>query len=283
MNEIFTVLVHQPVFNILMVFYKVLGENLGLAIIGIALLSRLILLPLAIRQNRMLKQNQEFSEKVKTIKKTHKEDKKKQQEEMMKIQSEYLPSQIAGCLPLIVQFILLITINNVFTQIFTNPSQFTEVFSQYAYGPLANMFPPGYVLNTAFLGMDLNVHPNTLGFGTPEIIPYLILIALVGITQYYSVKVMQPKKKEDENKDGKNNGKDKKDKKGKKENPAEDFSETLQKTTQQTMLLLPIMIMAASYSLAAGLSVYWVSQSTFVIIQQKLLMRYKKPDKEVSK
>lgn len=276
MNEIFTVLVHQPVFNILMVLYKLLGENLGLAIIAIALLSRLLLLPLAIRQNRMLKKNQEFSDKVKEIKTKHKQDKKKQQEEMMKVQSEYLPSQIAGCLPLIVQFILLITINNVFNQIFANPANFTQVFQQYAYPPLQNMFPPGYVLNTSFLGMDLNVHPSSIGFTSTAIIPYLILIALVGITQYYSAKLMQPKKEKKED--------DKSKSKNKKDNPAEDFSETLQKTTQQTMLLLPVMIMAASYSLAAGLSLYWLSQNTFVIIQQKFLLnRLKKEDKEVSK
>lgn len=273
MNELFTALIHQPVFNILVLFYRLFGENLGLAIIAIALLSRLVLLPLSIRQNKMVSENQVFSEKVKEIKNKYKKDKKKQQEELMKIQSEYLPSQLAGCLPLIVQFILLITINNVFVSIFTDPSKFSEVFSKFAYVESLN-FPSGYTLNTSFLGMDLNVLPSSIGFGTAGILPYIVVILLVGLTQYYSAKLLQPSKKVEQKKE-----EEKKHKSGE----PEDFSEVLQKTTQQTMFLLPIMIMAASYSFATGLSIYWISQSVFLIIQQIVLKRFKKTPVDVSK
>lgn len=268
MNELFTLLIHQPVYNLLIVLYRLFSENLGLAIIVIALLSRLILLPLALRQNKMMAQNKEFSERIKEIKAKYKNDKVKQQEEMMKAQSEFMPAQLAGCLPLILQFILLITINNVFSQLFIDG---ISSFSRYAYS-FVPTFPEGYVLNTTFLGIvDLNVHPNTLEFNA-AIIPYLGIILLVGLTQYLSTKFIQPaihesKKEQDQ----------KKEKKSKKEeNPTQDFSEVLAQSTKQTMFLFPILIMTAAYSFATGLSLYWIAQSTFVIIQQILLRRLKK-------
>src|SRR5690606_37349133 len=144
---------------------------------------------------------------------------------------------------------------------------------------LVPTFPEGYVLNTTFLGIvDLNVHPNTLEFNA-AIIPYLGIILLVGLTQYLSTKFIQPaihesKKEQDQ----------KKEKKSKKEeNPTQDFSEVLAQSTKQTMFLFPILIMTAAYSFATGLSLYWIAQSTFVIIQQILLRRLKKSENIVSK
>lgn len=281
MNELFTAIFHQPIFNLLVVFYRLFGENLGLAIIAIALLTRVILLPLAIKQMSMMKQNQEFSKKVKEIKEKYKNDKQKQQEETMKLQSEFLPSQIAGCLPLIVQFVLLITINNVFHQLLESTT-IAAAFNKFAY-PFVPTFSESYQLNTNLFGIVdfFTTTPQKIagesGFLSTAMLPFLILILLVGITQYFSAKVVQPKKIEETEKEKETK------KKKKEENPTEDFAETLQKTTQQTMFLLPIMIMAASLGFPAGLSVYWVAQSTFVIVQQILLNRFRKTDKPVSK
>ena len=324
MNEIFTALIHQPVFNILAVFYRLLGDNLGLAIIAIALLARFILLPLAIKQMKMLKQNKIFSDQMKEVKEKYKNDKERQQKEMMKMQSEVLPAQLAGCLPLIVQFILLITISNVFYQVFTPPISITDTnnpvmvhasessiknciipnsdldgntakvnpfclsFEKYAYGALQDRWDVNgsTELRTDFLSLNLNEHPSKVAQGglSIELIPYLLLIALVGGTQYYSAKIMQPKKTEEEIRKEKEKEKSKaKSKKSEKEMQTADFSETLQKTTQQTMFLLPILIMATSFSFPAGLSLYWVTQNIFVIIQQLVLNKFKKEDNPVSK
>lgn len=316
MNEIFTALVHQPIFNLLIIFYKFFSENLGLSIIAIALISRLILVPLAIKQSRMLVKNQEFSKKMKEIKDKFKNDKKREQEELIKIQSEYLPSQLAGCLPLVIQFILLITINNVFIQIFTPPiaqgdnnpiitrsseesianckiksstveseigkeNSFCLAYDKYAYGFIKDGWKVDGDTNlkTEFLGINMNAHPNTIISQGVSVafIPYVIMILLVGATQYYSAKIMQPKKSRDEIEKEKSEKKEKKNK----DNPSEDFSEIMQRTTQQTMFLLPILIMFTSFTLASGLSIYWITQSTFVIVQQFLFNKYLKKDKSV--
>ena len=94
--DIFTVLFHQPIFNLLVVFYRLFGEDLSLALIGLAVFSRLITLPITFRQVRMAEQSQEFNAKVKQVKEKYKNNKDKESKELMKLQQEFLPSQLAG-------------------------------------------------------------------------------------------------------------------------------------------------------------------------------------------
>ena len=104
--DIFTVLFYQPIFNLMVVLYRLFSENLGLAIILIALISRLVTLPISLRQAKMMTTNKEMQEKLDAVKKKFKNEKEKLQQELAKVQSEYLPAQLAGCLPAILQFIL---------------------------------------------------------------------------------------------------------------------------------------------------------------------------------
>ncbi len=260
--DLFTILFYQPIYNLLIVFYRLFSENLGLSIIMIALISRLITLPLAFRQMKMMKSNKAFNDKVNEVKKKYKDNKEKQQQELMKVQSEYLPGQLAGCLPLILQFILLININNVISNlIHEGAAGFAKV--AYSFVPV---FQQGYNINTNFFGIDLNQSASHFEWTNAAIIPYIAIIILVGITQYLSMKTITGlqnapaktvKKDEPQQEKGKS-----------KEKSADDFSEILQNSTKQTMFLFPFMIMVTSFSFPAGLSIYWVAQSTFVIIQQ---------------
>jgi membrane protein insertase Oxa1/YidC/SpoIIIJ len=68
--------------------------------------------------------------------------------------------------------------------------------------------------------------------------------------------------------------------KDKNENPTEDFSAALQQSTKQTMFLFPIMIAFFSYSIPIGLSIYWIVQNTFVIIQTLVIKRIKSLEKK---
>jgi YidC/Oxa1 family membrane protein insertase len=266
--DIFTVLFYQPLFNLLVVFYRLFGENLGLAIILIALLSRLITLPITLRQTKMMKTGQEMNEKLKDLKKKYKNDKEKLQQETMKLQSEYLPAQLSGCLPAILQFIFFINIYNVINNLIV---QGTESFNVVAYS-FVQSFDASYALNTSFFGLvDLKTTAGAVTSSGLEVIPYLVLIALVGITQYYSMKILTPPPPAKD--DSKSNKKSKKD-----VDAPEDFSEILQQSTRQTALLFPFMVALISYNLASGLSLYWISQSGFVIIQQFALKRLKKRD-----
>jgi YidC/Oxa1 family membrane protein insertase len=271
--DIFTILFYQPIYNLVIVLYRVFGGDLGLAIIAIAVLSRLITLPITLRQIKMAEGNKEFNAKIKSIKEQYKNDKDKQSQELMKIQSEYLPSQLAGCLPLILQFIFLINILNVVQDIITNSA---GKFNSLAYSFVPQL-AANEVMNTNFLGVvNLAVSPAHVGYeNLLAVAPYIILALLVGLTQYLSTQILMGNRtKKEESAEIKTEKTKKTTKKGKSEQP-EDFSEIMQQSTKQTMLILPILLIFMSLNFPAGLSLYWTVQSGFVIIQQLIIERLK--------
>lgn len=260
--DIFTVLIYQPIYNLVVVLYNLFGGDLGLAIITIALLSRIITIPVTMRQIKMSEQSRELNAKIKAIKEKYKNNKEKQNQEMMKVQSEYLPGQIAGCLPIIVQFVILINIYSVINDLFHN---FPAGFNHVAYG-FVPQFAADATINGMFLGLDLKTVPgNIINNGVLAVLPFLVLSALVALTQYFSGKVLMgintPDKKEEEAKKAKQ-------KKGKKDESAPDFAEIMQQSTKQTMFILPLLLLFTSLNFPAGLSLYWTVQNGFVIIQQ---------------
>lgn len=272
--NIFNVLFYEPIYNALIILYRLLGDNLGLAIIAIALISRFIMIPLTVRQIKMAESSREFSEKMKEIKKKYKKNKEKQQEELMKLQSQYLPAQLGGCLPMIFQFIFFIQMYRVIRNLI---NEGVSGFNDVAYS-FVDKFPGDYTINSNFLGIvDLKESASGVGLGNTDVIPYLILIVLVGLSQYGSMRVLTAMRNKRNEKDGKNEEKThrgkKKNKKGEVETP--DFAEIMQQSTKQTMMLMPILIMFISYSLPSGLAIYWISQSSFVIIQQFIVSKLK--------
>ncbi len=266
--DIFTVLFYQPIFNLMVVLYRLFSENLGLAIILIALISRLVTLPISLRQAKMMTTNKEMQEKLDAVKKKFKNEKEKLQQELAKVQSEYLPAQLAGCLPAILQFILFINIYNVINNLIKTGA---ESFNIVAY-PFIEKFAEGYQIHTSFFGIvDLKTAASAIGFENLGILPYIIFIALSAITQYISIKMSMPKNAVSTEKDKSRD---------KKEAPTEDFAAALQQSTKQTMVLFPIMIAFISYSIPIGLSVYWIVQNTFVIIQTLLIQRFQRQSVE---
>lgn len=266
--DITVLLLYQPIFNLMVFFYRLFGENLGIAIILIALLSRLITIPIIIRQRKSMIKNQEFTEKMKTIKDKHKNNKEEHDKELMALQSEYLPGQLAGCLPLILQLIFFINVYNViFNLVQKGPTAFNSV----AY-PFISAFSEGYQLNYSFLGFfDLSKFPSNFVSEGLSFVPYVILMVLVGLTQYYSMKItMNMAKPAETDKSEKKDQKKAKDAKG--NAASEDFAEILQQSTKQTMVLFPILYTFLAFNFQAGLSLYWIVQSGFVIIQQVFIV-----------
>lgn len=110
--QIFHVLFYEPTFNLLIFLYDMIG-NLGLAIIVLAIISRLITWPLTRRQIKTAEKNKVFQQEVAKIKKKYKSNQEKQAQELAKVQAKYLPGQLGGCLNLIFALILLIQVRNV--------------------------------------------------------------------------------------------------------------------------------------------------------------------------
>lgn len=271
------IFLYQPIYNLLIVFYRGFGGELGLAIIAIALLFRLLTLPVTLRQIRMAKTNQEFSEKVNEIKKKYKDDQEKQTQEMMKIQSEYLPGQLQGCLSLILQFLMLINVFNVIRNLL---EQGTAGFNEVAYD-FVHPFAAGEVINPNFFGITLTESANSIGYDViSAVLPYVLLAVSVGVVQFFSTRILlalRSKKNEDSEEDDNKTKRQKKKEKAKQQNPDEppSFTELMQQSSKQTAYILPLFIVFASLNFPAGLSIYWTASSLFVIIQQFVIDRLK--------
>jgi len=87
--------------------YQLVG-NFGVSIIILTLLIRIVLLPLGIKQIKSMGAMQAIQPKIKEIQKKYKGNKQKAQEETMKLYKEAGVNPLGGCLPLLLQFPILI-------------------------------------------------------------------------------------------------------------------------------------------------------------------------------
>ena len=93
------------VFEEVMVFIHahVVGGSWGLAIVGLTVLIRAILVPLTYRQLKSMQEMQRLAPEINKLKEKYKEDKQRQQQEIMKFYQENKINPLASCLPLLLQ------------------------------------------------------------------------------------------------------------------------------------------------------------------------------------
>src|SRR6185369_18083831 len=170
----------QLVTNILVVFYQGLSYihipfALGFAIILLTVFIRLLLYPLTSKQLQVTKKMQDLAPHLSNIKDKHKGDMKKQQEATMALYKEHGVNPAAGCLPGIVQIVvLLFGLYPTLTKIVTlNAKQTIEYVNHLVYFPSLHMT---HMWDTHFLGLALGKTPAQL-FATVG--PVILLIPLL--------------------------------------------------------------------------------------------------------
>jgi YidC/Oxa1 family membrane protein insertase len=75
----------------------------GVAIIGLTVVVRLAILPLTFRQVKGMQQMQRLAPEMKKIQERYKDDKQRQQQELMKFYQEHNFNPLSSCLPLLLQ------------------------------------------------------------------------------------------------------------------------------------------------------------------------------------
>src|SRR5246127_5999860 len=93
------------VFEAIIVFIHahLVGGSWGLAIVGLTVLVRAVLVPLTFRQLKSMQEMQRLAPQINALKEKYKEDKQRQQQEMMKFYQENKINPLASCLPLLLQ------------------------------------------------------------------------------------------------------------------------------------------------------------------------------------
>ncbi len=88
---------------ILVFFHDQLGFGWGPSIVALVFLVRLAILPLSLKQIRSMRAMQALQPQLKEIQQKYKNDKQRQQQEMMRFYQENEINPLASCLPLVLQ------------------------------------------------------------------------------------------------------------------------------------------------------------------------------------
>lgn len=260
---IWNTIFYHPILNIVLASYHLLWDNLGLAIIAIAILFRLILLPFMKRQTEMTKKMSTLQPQLKELQKKYKNNPQKLSQEQMKLYKKvgYNP---LGCL---VTFVPQLLILSVLIQVIRNV---TNGSLDGIYPFVSNWINNGseIVINTRFLVWDLTRSYNDVAaeFGRFAAVSlfYLLLSLLVGFSQYLMSKFTQVMQ------DPINVPVEEKKSTKKKDEPISP-EEMQKKITKSFMLILPLSTVFIAISAPSALSLYWVIQSFMLVLQYVFL------------
>lgn len=231
-SNIFNATLYQPLYNALIFVYNIIPD-LGISIIVITVIIRIILLPLSKKAIESQKRMQEIQPELKAIQEKYKNDAQKKGEEMMKFYKEKKVNPAAGCLPLIIQIVILIALYRVFL----NASIHFDNQSNLLY---------------SFISSPELINP--ISFGIIDITQRSIPLAIISAgLQFWQTKMMMAKQKKQ------------KEAKKEEENKEPDFATIMQ---QQMLYVAPIMTFVIGLSFPAALPVYWIVTTLFMIGQQ---------------
>lgn len=223
----------NPMINLLLLFYRFLGQQTILAITGLTLVVRLAILPLTLKQQQAAQRMQELQPELQKLQKKYAKDKEKLAQEQMKLYQEAGINPLGGCLPMLIQLPLLYGLwQAIIRALAVSPMELLKLAHNiYPFIPgIAGLIP----LQNRFLWLDL---------GQPD--RYFVLPILVVVTSWLSQKILTPPS-------------------------ADDRSASM---NQQMQIMMPLMFGFISISYASGLSIYFVISNLITILQYFLLRR----------
>ena len=244
MKILFT-LIYQPIYNILVGLYNIVGD-FGIATIIMTIAFKSLLIPLSRKQIESQKEMQELQPKIKKLQKKYKDDKEQLSKKTMALYKEHKVNPAAGCLPLIIQMIVFLTMYRVIISISKGGALAVQADKLYSFIPAPES------INGLFLGIMQLSEPN------------IILAGITAVAQFYQLKMMQTK-----------NAKEKESKEKEKSTKEPDFASIMQK---QMLYIVPIMTLFIGLKFPSGLAIYWLTSTVFMIAQQWLIMHKEKKE-----
>jgi YidC/Oxa1 family membrane protein insertase len=225
-------------FESIMVFIhdNLVGGSWGLAIIGLTVVIRGALVPLTFRQLKSMQEMQRLAPQIQALKEKYKDDKQRQQQEIMTFYRENKINPLASCLPLLLQL-------PVFISLFY---MLRSDLKKHICGPALHAH--GIVTAKAIEKTSCNaVAPHSAKFlFLPDITAkatgaaLIVLIILYVGSQVASTLVA---------------------------------TATADPKQRRLMLMLPIVFVVILYRYPAGLLVYWITTNLWTIGQQLLIRR----------
>jgi YidC/Oxa1 family membrane protein insertase len=234
--------IFQPLISVfeavLKFFHNSIGVPWGWSIVLLTVVIRALLLPLTIKQFHSMQRMQKLAPVIKEMQKKYKDDKQRQQQEMMKLYKEHQVNPFSSCLPLVAQLPV-----------------FISLFYMLRADLRINICPkvqPHHIVNGHSVIDTAHTHVcgphNGAGFlfindltNTAKGATLVVLIILYVGTQLGSSLMMS--------------------------------SPTMDKTQRQIMLFLPLLFVLFIINFPAGVLVYWITTNAWTIAQQYFVKR----------
>ncbi|MBV1690875.1 membrane protein insertase YidC [Novosphingobium sp. G106] len=163
----------KPIFWLLTTLFHAVG-NFGVAIILLTLIVRGIMFPVAQRQFASMAAMRAIQPKMKVLQERYKDDKQKQQQEIMALYKQEGVNPLAGCLPIFLQIPIFFALYKVLTLTIEMRHQPFVLWIKDLSAP-----DPLHILN--LFGM--------LPFTPPSFLAIGVLALLLGITMYFQFKL----------------------------------------------------------------------------------------------
>jgi YidC/Oxa1 family membrane protein insertase len=249
-------------FEHVMVFIhdNIVGGSWGLAIVGLTVVIRAVLVPLTFRQLKSMQEMQRLAPQIQALKEKYKEDKQRQQQELMKFYQENKINPLASCLPLLLQLPVFISLfymlrtdlkkhicgDQLVEWFNTHPAEAAKYHAGLHANSVAHL-PTKFIESTPCQ----KVAPGSAKFlFIPDItnkatgIALAVLIVMYVGSQLASTLIA---------------------------------TATADPNQRRLMLVLPVVFVVILYRYPAGLLVYWITTNLWTIGQQYLIKRHMGP------
>jgi YidC/Oxa1 family membrane protein insertase len=236
-------LILNPFITLLTFLYSVLNNDIVLAIVVFTILIRLLTYPLTIQQQRSAKAMQELQPKLKKLQEKHKNDREKLSQEQMQLYKEHGVNPFGGCLPLIIQFPILIGLYQaIIHSLAATPLQLLDLSGRFLIPGLDNLVP----LQNMWLGMNLTKAPTE-----NPIFAYALPLLVLATTWLQSKLTLPPPPPPSDDPDAK--------------------PDQTQAMTQSMTTIMPLMFGFFSLQFSVGLSIYFIVSNIVGIVQYSLM------------
>ena len=241
LSQLGTAILVQPLVNVMVVTYALLGHNFVLATLASTFLVQLITWPLTMQSLKSSKKMQQLqqSDKWKDAQKKYKGDREKMAQVTMELYKEAGVNPAAGCLPTLIQMPLLIAFYSAINLLLAvNPESLLELTrSLYRGIPfIADIAKQTIPLESQFLWLNL-AHPD----------PYYIVPVLVAASTWFSQRTMSM--------------------------PSADPQQA--SMNNQMQIMMPVMFGFFALNFPAGLAVYWIVSSLVRMFFQGMTQGWK--------
>jgi YidC/Oxa1 family membrane protein insertase len=234
-GHFFTVIFYQPLYNgLIFLFDTIPWANAGLVVILFTIFVKLIIFPLSIKATYAQMEMKEIEGDLRRIQEKYKDDKEQQTLKTVELYKEKNINPFAGFFVLLIQLPIIIALYQIFLR-----SGLPTITTTLLYHFVA---VPSHI-NMSFLWIT-----DIAGKS-------IILAVLAGVSTFFQIKYSTPV--------------DIQTKAGEKNTQAD----VMKMFQTQMKYVFPVLVFFISWSVSAGVSIYWVTNNIFTICQEMYLRK----------